>query len=105
MNILRSTVPKPDYPSVSITDHVLRHASMLSEKTAFIEGMSGRIVTYGQLADRIRALAGGLVSRGIGPGTTWALLAPNIPEYAIVFHGPVALLPPWTKKAIRFAPL
>ena len=31
--------------------------------------------------------AGGLQARGFGVGDTLALMAPNIPEYAVVFHG------------------
>ena len=87
MRIYTSTVPAPQYPEVSITDHVLRRAAELGEATAFVEGMSGRKVSYAALAHQIRALAGGLAARGIGPGTTWALMAPNLPEYAVVFHG------------------
>ncbi len=44
-------------------------------------------MTYAQLEDQIRRLAGGLRARGFGPGDTLALLAPNLPEYAVVFHG------------------
>ena len=35
----------------------------------------------------IHRFAGGLAARGFGPGDTLALMAPNVPEYAIVFHG------------------
>jgi 4-coumarate--CoA ligase len=87
LRIYRSIVPAPDYPAVSITDHILGRAEDLVDKTAFVEGPSGRTMSYGELARGIRALAGGLSARGVGPGTTWALMAPNLPEYAIVFHG------------------
>ncbi|MCP4809142.1 MAG: 4-coumarate--CoA ligase family protein [Proteobacteria bacterium] len=82
-----STHSAPDYPDVSVTEYVLRHAERLADKPAFIEGGSGRVVTYAALADRIRSLAGGLQARGVGVGTTWAVMAPNVPEYAVVFHG------------------
>src|SRR5690606_789341 len=32
-------------------------------------------------------LAGGLTAQGLAPGRCIALMAPNIPEYAVVFHG------------------
>ncbi|MEC8023996.1 MAG: AMP-binding protein [Myxococcota bacterium] len=86
MPILESQFSMPAVPEHTITQHVLRHVETLGAKAAFIDGTSGRTVTYADLADQIRALAGGLQARGIGPGTTWALMAPNIPEYAIVFH-------------------
>jgi len=87
MTIFKSTVPSLDIPAVSVTEHVLRHAERLADKAAFIDGPSGREVTYGALAKQIRMLAGGLKAKGVGPGTTWALMSPNVPEYAVVFHG------------------
>lgn len=50
-------------------------------------GASGRVMTYGELEDAIRSLAGGLAAAGVGPGDVLALMAPNSPEYAVVFHG------------------
>jgi 4-coumarate--CoA ligase len=35
----------------------------------------------------VKSLAGGLNARGTGQGTMVALMAPNLPEYAIAFHG------------------
>jgi acyl-CoA synthetase (AMP-forming)/AMP-acid ligase II len=36
--------------------------------------------------DQIKRLAGGLTERGVLPGGTVAILAPNMPEYPVVFH-------------------
>jgi 4-coumarate--CoA ligase len=52
-----------------------------------VDGPSGRSLTAAQLQDGIRRLAGGLAARGMGPGTVVAILAPNLPEYVIAFHG------------------
>jgi acyl-CoA synthetase (AMP-forming)/AMP-acid ligase II len=87
MKIHTSGLPDIEIPEVSITDFVLRHADRLADKAAFIEGSSGRVVTYGDFAQQVRSLAGGLKSRGVGPETTWAIMAPNLPEYGVVFHG------------------
>jgi 4-coumarate--CoA ligase len=84
--ILRSSKPDPVIPDLTITQYVLRNAGAYPNKPAFIEGPTGRVVTYRAFGHSIRALAGGLQARGVGPGTTWALMAPNVPEYAIVFH-------------------
>lgn len=86
MAIYKSDQAPVDIPYVSITDHVLQHAERLADKAAFIDGPNDRTVTYGDFAKQVRALAGGLHARGVGPGTTWALMAPNLPEYAVVFH-------------------
>lgn len=87
MATFESKVPSIDIPTVSITEHVLRHAERLADRAAFIDGPSGRTVTYGALAKQVRCLAGGLKAKGVGPGTTWALMSPNVPEYAVIFHG------------------
>lgn len=87
MTIYESTLPPVDVPAISVTDYVLQRAGELADKVAIVDGPSGREVTYGALAKQIRMLAGGLKARGVGPGTTWAIMAPNIPEYAVVFHG------------------
>ena len=73
--------------NVPITEFVLRHADDLSEKPAFIEGTSGRVVTFGELKTLIHGFAGGLASRGFGPGDTLALVTPNLQEYSVAFHG------------------
>lgn len=87
MNIYQSKQPPVSIPSVNIAAHVLRHADRLADKPAFIDGPTGRTVTYGELKKAIQAFAGGLKAKGVGPGTTWALMSPNVPEYAVVFMG------------------
>ena len=87
MRILKSPQPDVSIPDVHLTEYVLRRVSEMGDATAFIDGSSGRRVTYSALDTGIRALAGGLSARGVGKGTTWALMAPNLPEYAIAFHG------------------
>ena len=85
--IHRSPLPDVVIPDLPLTDYVLAHAEELGDKPALIDGPSGRTLTYGALLQGIRSLAGGLVARGFRPGQTVALLSPNIPEYAVVFHG------------------
>jgi 4-coumarate--CoA ligase len=86
--IYTSNLPDVEIPKgVSITDYTLRHVDDLADKPAIIDGPSGRVTTFGELRNRIRALAGGLAAKGFGTGSTLGLMAPNIPEYAVVFHG------------------
>ena len=49
--------------------------------------MTGLSLTYADLDGAVRSLAGGLVASGFGKGGVLALMAPNVPEYAVVFHG------------------
>ncbi len=85
--IHRSPLPDVEIPDVHLTDYTLARAAELGDKPALVDGPSGRTLTYAQLVGAVKALAGGLVARGFAPGETLALLAPNLPEYAIVFHG------------------
>ncbi len=79
-------LPEVDIPEVPITEFVLRRVADHPDRPAIIDGPSGRSYTFQQLSDAIHALAGGLSARGFGAGSTLALMAPNVPEYAIVFH-------------------
>lgn len=87
MIIHRSPLPEVEIPDVTITEYVLREASRVPDRPALIDGPSGRTYTYAQLSGAIHSFAGGLRARGLGPGSTIALMSPNIPEFAIVFHG------------------
>ena len=87
MIVHRSPLPDVEIPATTVTEHVLREANRVPDRPAFIDGPSGRTYTYAQFAGAVRAFAGGLQARGLGPGSTIALMSPNIPEFAIVFHG------------------
>ena len=84
--IHRSPLADLDIPDIPLTDFVLENAAAMGDKPAFIDGPTGRVLTYSGLVGGVAAMAGGLVSRGFGPGQVLAIMAPNIPEYAIVFH-------------------
>jgi len=87
MIIHSSPLPDVEIPDVTITAHVLRRAAELADQVAIRDAGAGSVYTYAELDQAIHALAGGLVARGVEPGTVVGLMAPNIPEYAIVFHG------------------
>lgn len=87
MAVFTSPLPDVEVPESLITPYVLRHAASIPDKAALIDGPSGRTLTYGQLAAGIARIAGGLVERGFSKGDCLAVLSPNIPEYALAFHG------------------
>lgn len=84
--IHRSPLPDVQIPAGPLTPFVLRHAARLADKPALIDGPTGRSLSYGQLDAGVRSLAGGLRASGFGRGDVLALMAPNMPEYAVVFH-------------------
>ena len=87
MIIHKSPLPDVEIPNVSITAHVLRRAKELADQVAIRDASGNSAYTYTELSDAIHSLAGGLAARGVGPGIVVGLMAPNLPEYAIVFHG------------------
>ncbi len=82
-----SPLPSIDIPDVPLSALVLGHAPALADKPALIDGSTGRVLTYAELDRRARALAGGLQAHGLARGDVIALMAPNSPEYAVIFHG------------------
>jgi acyl-CoA synthetase (AMP-forming)/AMP-acid ligase II len=82
-----SPFPHIEIPSAPLSRHVLRHATALADKPALIDGTSGLTLTYADLLDAVQRLAGGLHAAGIGRGDVVAIMAPNVPHYAVVFHG------------------
>ena len=74
-------------PDVDITSYVLEGVDSYADKPALVDGPSGRTLTYGQLRDAVAAFRQGLVARGFAKGETLAIFMPNLPEYAVAFHG------------------
>ncbi len=76
-----------DFPQSDVTSYVLETAAERGDKPALVDGPSGRTITYAELAGAIKALAAGLAERGFGKGDVLAIYMPNVPEYAVAFHG------------------
>ncbi len=87
MSIFTSSYPALDIPEVLLPEYVLADAGRWGESAALIDGPTGRVLTYDALDAGVRSLAGGLAARGFTPGQVVAVIAPNVPEYAVVFHG------------------
>jgi len=81
-----SPLPDLDIPDVALTEFVLRKAASYPNHAAMINGDTGETYTYAQLTEAIHQLAGGLQQQGFTKNSVLALIAPNSPEFAIVFH-------------------
>lgn len=80
---------KSIYPDVAMTGQTITERvfdGIDPEMTILIDGPSGREMTGAQFIGAVKALAGGLTERGWGAGKVVALMAPNIPEFCVVFH-------------------
>ena len=85
--IHKSPFPDVEIPESPLTPFVLQRAKRLGSKPAFIDASTGTPMSYAELDDRIRRLAGGMLERGLAKGEVVAIMAPNCPDYAVVFHG------------------
>jgi acyl-CoA synthetase (AMP-forming)/AMP-acid ligase II len=85
--IHKSPLPDIEIEIRPVTEHVLRRAAEVPERPAIIDAPTGRALTFNELSDAIHRFAGGLTDRGFAPGDTLALIAPNMPEYPVAFHG------------------
>ncbi|HKY30870.1 MAG TPA: 4-coumarate--CoA ligase family protein [Pyrinomonadaceae bacterium] len=89
--IFRGPFPEVTIPDTPLTPFVMRRAKELADKPALIEAPTGRVITYSELAHSISRVAANLSKRGFKKGDVVGILSPNVPEYAMAFHG-VALL-------------
>jgi acyl-CoA synthetase (AMP-forming)/AMP-acid ligase II len=80
-----SPLPDVEIPDVALAPFVLERAAECGDKPALIDGPSGRELSFAQLDDAVRRMAGALARRGFGKGDVLALLSPNVPEYAVAF--------------------
>ena len=81
------TPAAPEIPDVDLATFTLAGAADFGDRPALIDGPTGRTISFAELAGQVDALAGALAARGIGHGDVVAIYMPNLPEYAVVFHG------------------
>lgn len=85
--IFKSTLPDVAIPNGNLAKLVMARWAEFGTRTAITCGATGRSYSYAQLRGMIVKFAAGLASRGLGRGSVVAIMAPNIPEYAVAFHG------------------
>ncbi len=86
--VFQSPYPHIDIPDASIYDDLfgsLDEADL--DRVALIDPTSGAETTYGALRAQVDAFAGALAARGVDTETVVAVLCPNVPAFATVFHG------------------
>ena len=79
--MFRSPFSDVEIPDMPLTDFVLGRAGELGDKPALIDGPSGRTITFGELADAVRAVAAGpRRAAGFGKGDVLRHLQPEPPR-------------------------
>jgi acyl-CoA synthetase (AMP-forming)/AMP-acid ligase II len=89
--IFRSPSPDVDIPEGALTPFVLQRATDLADKPAFIDGATGRTLTFGQFANGVKGIAARLSDQGFRQGDVFGIFAPNSPEWAVGYHAVASL--------------
>jgi acyl-CoA synthetase (AMP-forming)/AMP-acid ligase II len=84
--IYRSPHPDIQIPEQSFSEFVLDESRGRDADPALADGVSGRIVTYGELRKQVKRIAAGLAELGIRKGDVVGLCTGNCPEFAIALH-------------------
>ena len=84
--IVRAPEPPLSIPDVSVTALLLDRAARYGDKPAFIDGPSGRTLTYAEWYRSVGIAASGLRRLGVTKGDVVGICSPNVPEFTVVFH-------------------
>lgn len=83
-----SPYPDVEVPNLGIYDYLFGAlAEEDLDRVAVVDGASGAETTYRELRGQIDALAGAVAAQGLGVDGVAAILCPNVPAFATVFHG------------------
>jgi acyl-CoA synthetase (AMP-forming)/AMP-acid ligase II len=85
---VHSPHPDVDIPDVCLWEYLFgagfgKHTG----SAAFVDGVTGRSVTFGELSEQVLRVAAALAERGIGRGDVVAVFARNSLWWPAVFHG------------------
>ena len=84
-------LPPGAIPDLPITTFLAERWRTYGDKTAIIDGVSGRSVPFSELEPRVLAAASKLRAAGFAAGDTLQIHMPNCPEYLIAFHAALVL--------------
>jgi acyl-CoA synthetase (AMP-forming)/AMP-acid ligase II len=77
-------------PDLTLPRFIRRQARQWSDAVALVEAASGREIRYAELDRMIGRVAAGLAARGLHPGATLLMCAPNLPEWPLIALGALA---------------
>ncbi len=86
MTIHTSPFPPVALRDQTITERVFENLVERPDEVVLMDGPSGNAMTAAAFMDRVQCLAQGLTNAGFGAGKTVALMAPNMPEFCVIFH-------------------
>ncbi|MDA9207914.1 AMP-binding protein [Octadecabacter sp.] len=86
MTYYQNTRPDMSFPDQSITERVFDGLINRPDEVVLTDGGTGKSLTARAFMDAVKSLAGGLTAQGFGKDCTVALIAPNSPDYCVIFH-------------------
>ena len=84
--IIRSPYPDVEVPEISLPGFVLERADERGAAPAVIDGLTGRTLSYRDLAASVRRVAAGLQAHGVARGDVLGLCSPNGPEFVVAYY-------------------
>ncbi|MDN5915211.1 MAG: AMP-binding protein [Pseudonocardia sp.] len=88
--VLTSHWPSVTVPDCTLPEFLLARGSERGDRPAVVDGPTGRTRSHAELARDVRRCAAGLAAHGLSPGETFAILAPNVPEWLVAAYGAMA---------------
>jgi len=88
--VIASPYPEVSVPEQSLPSFVLAGADERGDKPAIVDGVSGRTLTYRELAADVRQVGWGLRRRGVRKGDVLAMCCPNSPDFAVAYYAALA---------------
>jgi len=82
----QNTRPDISFPDQSITERVFDGLISRPDDVVLTDGVTGSSLTAKAFMEAVKSLAGGLSAQGFGKDCTVALIAPNSPDYCVIFH-------------------
>lgn len=90
-HIFQSRYPPVQVPdNVTLPEFVLQGGELYADKVAFVDAVTGKEYTHGEVVRNTRRFATALRSLGLRKGHVVVVLLPNVVEYAIVALGIMA---------------
>ncbi|XP_011098731.1 4-coumarate--CoA ligase-like 1 isoform X2 [Sesamum indicum] len=89
--IFRSKYPPVQVPDdVTLPEFVLSNVELYQDKVAFVDSVTGKGCTYGEVSRDVKRFSRALRSLGLRKGRVVVVLLPNVPVYATIALGIMA---------------
>jgi len=89
--VISSPFPDMSSPEQSLVTFVLADAWERGDKPAIVDGLTGRTLSYRQLATEVRRVRSGLRLRGVRHGDVLAMCCPNSPDFAVAYYAALSV--------------